>query len=71
MTIKVLSFVDDEAKVYQLEAHASLKVRDILLKLSIPLDLFGIAISKGKVLTLDDEVYPGAEIRIIPPVGGG
>ncbi|MCS7234034.1 MAG: MoaD/ThiS family protein [Synergistetes bacterium] len=71
MAIRVLSFVYDEAKAFELEDSTPLRVKDILLRLSIPLDLFGIAISKGKVLMLDDEVSPGSEVRIIPPVGGG
>lgn len=71
MAIRVLSFVDEEMRSFELEDIAPLKVKDILLRLSIPLDYFGIAISRGKVLTLDDEVSPGSEVRIIPPVGGG
>jgi len=69
--IKVLSFLDDEVKSVEVQVEAPLKVRDLLVRLSIPLDRFGIAISKGKVLTIEDEILPDSEVRLIPPVGGG
>ncbi|KUK14391.1 MAG: MoaD/ThiS family protein [Synergistetes bacterium] len=71
MSIKVLSFLDGEVKTFKIETDTPLTVREILVKLSIPLDRFGIAISNGKVITLEGEIAPHSEVRLIPPVGGG
>lgn len=75
MTIKVLNYIYYDKGLdkseFEMEVEAPIKVRDILLRASIPLELFGIAISRGKVLTLNDEVLPGSEVRLLPPVGGG
>ncbi len=71
MTIRVLNYIYDDKRELTIEADAPLRVRDILNRASIPLDLFGMAIAGGKVLLLDDLVPPGSEVRLIPPVGGG
>ncbi|MCD6362426.1 MAG: hypothetical protein J7M13_00250 [Synergistetes bacterium] len=71
MSIKVWNYVKG-GKVVEVKANRPMKVMDILKVTSTPVDMFGIAISSdGKLLTLDDEVPPGSEVKLVPAIIGG
>lgn len=71
MFIKVWNYVKG-GKVVEIKTERPLKISEILRITSTPMDAFGVAMSAdGKVLTLDDEVLPGGEVRLLPAIIGG
>ncbi|MCS7234112.1 MAG: hypothetical protein NZ900_08450 [Synergistetes bacterium] len=71
MVIRVWNYIRG-GKLFEIKAEKPLKIREILQLTSTPIDMFGIAmLNDGKTLTLDDEVSPGSEIKLVPAIIGG
>lgn len=71
MVIKVWNYIKG-GKMVEIRTERPLKVSEILQITSTPVDMFGVAMSiEGKTLTLDDEVPPGSEIKLVPAIIGG
>ncbi|MBC7332726.1 MAG: hypothetical protein H5T91_09955 [Synergistetes bacterium] len=71
MIIRVRNYIEG-GKLVEIKSDKPLKVRDILKITSTPVEVFGIAMSEdGRVLSLDDEVPPGSELKLLPSIIGG
>ncbi|GEM_PF-2278473 len=70
MGIKVVSYVEGR-KEFNIPSDRPIKVKDLLYILSIDPEQVGMIMSGERSLSLEDEVLPGSEIRLIPITIGG
>lgn len=70
-SIKVWDYIKG-GKIYYINTDRPMRVMEILKATSTEVELFGTAFTgEGKALSLEDEVPPGGEVKLLPAIIGG